>query len=91
MASELPISSSIRPESPSARERRAEVHRLRELVTLCPTDSQMRSQLATALEGIGQSEEALLQWKAILISDPNNLNAWERLTACRKLLQTSDD
>lgn len=51
----------------------------------------MRSQLATALEGIGQSEEALLQWKAILISDPNNLNAWERLTACRKLLQTSDD
>ncbi len=90
MASEIPQSSSMRPESLSGRESSAEVHRLRELVALCPTDSYMRSELATALEGIGRAEEALLQWKTILVSDPNNLNAWERLTACRKLLRPED-
>lgn len=57
---------------------------LQKLLTVCPTDILARCDLASLLEELGQYEQALFNWKAVVASDPNNLKAWEGMTRCRK-------
>jgi len=57
---------------------------LQEALTACPTDILARCELATMLERLEQHEEALLKWRAVLASDPNNLKALEGLARCRR-------
>ena len=49
----------------------------------CPTDTLTRCTLAALLEELGQPEEALCHWNAVLVYDPNNLNARAGMTRCR--------
>lgn len=56
---------------------------LQKLLTVYPGDILARCDLAFLLEQLGQHEEALFNWKAVLDSDPNNLKAREGLTRCR--------
>ena len=53
---------------------------LQKLLAVCPTDILARCDLASLLEELGQHEEALVNWKAVVASDPNNLKAWEGMT-----------
>ena len=62
----------------------AQLSRLQEAVTLCPTDSLIRCELAALLERLEQHEEALFNWKAVLTCDPNNLKAREGAARCRQ-------
>jgi tetratricopeptide (TPR) repeat protein len=57
---------------------------LQNLLAVCPRDVLARCDLASLLEELGQHEEALFNWKAVVASDPNNLKAWEGMTRCRK-------
>ena len=57
---------------------------LQKLLAVCPTDILVRCDLASLLEELGQHEEALFNWKAVVASDSNNLKAWEGMTRCRK-------
>lgn len=59
------------------------VARLEKLLTICPRDLLIRCDLASVLEDLGQHQEALLNWKAILSFDPNNLKAREGMARCR--------
>lgn len=56
---------------------------LERLLTICPGDILARCDLAMLLEQLGQHEEALGNWKAVLEFDPNNLKAREGVTRCR--------
>lgn len=87
MDHQTPQSSSTRSQPQTAGEASERIRRLQDTVSVCPTDSQARYELAIALEATGRIEEALLHWKAILTTDPNNLKAWEGLTGCRKQLR----
>ena len=49
----------------------------------CPTDTLTRCTLASLLEELGQPEEALCHWNAVLVYDPNNLKARAGVTRCR--------
>lgn len=62
----------------------ARLTRLEEAVTLCPTDILLRCDLATLLERLGQHEEALFNWSAVLAYDPNSLKAREGIARCRR-------
>ena len=62
----------------------ARIGRLQETLTVCPTDISARSELATLLEKLGQLEEALFNWNAVLTCDPNSLNAREGVARCRQ-------
>ena len=57
--------------------------RLEKLLTICPRDILVRCDLASVLEELGQHEEALFNWKAVLACDPNNLRAREGMARCR--------
>lgn len=57
---------------------------LQKHLAVCPRDVPARCDLASLLEELGQHEEALFNWKAVVASDPNNLKAWEGMTRCRK-------
>ena len=57
--------------------------RLEKLMTICPRDILVRCDLASVLEELGQHEEALFNWKAVLAGDSNNLKAREGLARCR--------
>lgn len=48
----------------------------------CPTDTLTRCTLASLLEELGQPEEALCHWNAVLVYDPNNLNARAGVARC---------
>jgi hypothetical protein len=61
-------------------DRLSELHKL---LAVCPTNILMRCELATLLEKLGQHEEALSHWKAVVVIDPNNLTAREGMTRCR--------
>jgi len=50
----------------------------------CPTDTLTRCALASLLEELGQPEEALCNWNAVLVCDSNNLKARERVARCRQ-------
>ncbi len=62
----------------------AQLQQLSDTLVLCPTDVGTRCELAALLEQLGQHEEALLNWNAVLTSDPNNLTAREGLARCRQ-------
>ncbi len=55
----------------------------------CPADNATRCELAMLLEDLGQHEEALVNWKAVLTSEPNNLVAREGSVRCRRWLGRS--
>jgi len=57
--------------------------RLEKFLTICPRDILVRCDLASVLEELGQYEEALFNWKAVLAEDSNNLNAREGMVRCR--------
>lgn len=57
--------------------------RLEKLLTICPRDILVRCDLASVLEELGQYEEALFNWKAVLADDSNNLKAREGMARCR--------
>ena len=56
---------------------------LQQRLAVCPTDMLARCDLALLLEGLGQHEEALLNWGVVLAADPNNLKAREGMSRCR--------
>ncbi|HKP01592.1 MAG TPA: hypothetical protein VJU02_08165 [Nitrospiraceae bacterium] len=62
----------------------ARVGELQEVLAVCPTDIVAESELATLLEQLGQWEQALCHWNAILACDPNSLNAREGVARCRR-------
>ena len=53
-------------------------------LTDCPTDTPTRCALASLLEELGQPEEALCHWNAVLVYDPDNLKAREGKAWCRE-------
>jgi cytochrome c-type biogenesis protein CcmH/NrfG len=69
---------------PTIDERVARLTELQEALALCPTDIATRQELAVLLEQLGQHEEALFNWKAVLACDPNNLKAREGVARCRR-------
>lgn len=60
------------------------LQQLTDLLVLCPADIASRCDLAALLERLDQHEEALANWSAVLVSDPNNLKAWEGQARCRR-------
>ncbi len=56
---------------------------LQRILADCPADLLSRCDLASLLEELGQHEEALINWKAVLAADPNNLKAREGISRCR--------
>ncbi|MEK7235884.1 MAG: tetratricopeptide repeat protein, partial [Nitrospirota bacterium] len=62
----------------------ARIGRLQDALSICPTDILARSELATLLEQLGQPEEALFNWNAVLACDPNSLAAREGVARCRQ-------
>ena len=56
---------------------------LKSLLAVCPSDIRVRCELALLLEQLNQHEEALLNWKAVLEYDSNNLMAREGVTRSR--------
>lgn len=60
------------------------IGRLQNALAVCPTDILARSELATMLEQLGQPEEALFNWNAVLACDPNSLTAREGVARCRQ-------
>ena len=73
----------LRPYAPSE-----EWHRTNRSASGCPgglsSDILARSELATLLEQLGQPEEALCNWNAVLACDPNSLKAREGVARCRQ-------
>jgi Flp pilus assembly protein TadD len=62
----------------------ARIGQLQNTLTVCPTDTSTWCELAMLLEKLGQSEEALLNWNAVLGFDPNSLKAREGVARCRQ-------
>lgn len=62
----------------------AQLIRLQDKLTVCPTDINSRCELALLLEALGQPEEALFNWKAVLNTDPNSLKAREGVARCHR-------
>ena len=62
----------------------ARVGELQEVLAVCPTDTLAGSELAMLLEQLGQLEQALCHWNAVLACDPNSLNAREGAVRCRR-------
>ena len=56
---------------------------LEKLLVICPGDVLTRCDLASLLEELGQQEEALFNWNAVLSYDQNNLKAREGIIRCR--------
>lgn len=65
------------------------VTRLQNLLKACPADLLTRFELATLLEELSRYEEALINWKAVLGCDPNNLQAREGMARCRQQIGRS--
>jgi len=55
---------------------------LQRALTVCPTNGSARCELASLLERLNQSEEALVHWKMLLAADPNSLQAREGIARC---------
>jgi len=75
--------SAVRPYTPSE-EWIARIGRLQDALAVCPADILARCELATLLEKLEQSEEALCNWYAVLACDPNSLKAREGVARCRQ-------
>jgi hypothetical protein len=61
----------------------ARIGELRDVLSVCPTDILAERELATLLEQLGQLEEALCHWNAVLACDPNSLNDRDGVAQCR--------
>jgi cytochrome c-type biogenesis protein CcmH/NrfG len=72
------------PHNQSSEEWIARLSRLQEILTVCPADILARSEMAALLEQLGQPEEALFNWKAVLACDPNSLKAREGVARCQQ-------
>ena len=57
---------------------------LQKMLIVCPTDVLTLCDLALLLEDLDQPDEALLNWKRVLVLDPNNLQAREGVNRCRE-------
>lgn len=64
--------------------RKARIRQLKKSLAACPVDILVRYELATLLEEIGQPDEALFNWRAVLARDPNSLKAREGVARCRQ-------
>jgi hypothetical protein len=53
-------------------------------LTDCPTDTLTRCALASLLEELGQPDEALCHWNAVLVCDPDSLKARAGVVRCRQ-------
>ncbi|MBU6481397.1 MAG: hypothetical protein KGS09_12735 [Nitrospirae bacterium] len=53
-------------------------------LTDCPMDTRTRCMLASLLEELGQPEEALCHWNAVLVCDPDSLKARAGVVRCRQ-------
>jgi hypothetical protein len=62
----------------------ARITQLQHSLRLCPTDIVTRGELAALFEHGERYEEALFNWQAVLVYDPNNLKAREGLARCRQ-------
>jgi cytochrome c-type biogenesis protein CcmH/NrfG len=62
----------------------ARIGLLQDALAVCPTDVLARCDLAMLLEKLGQPEEALCNWNAVLACDPNSLKAREGVARCRQ-------
>jgi len=62
----------------------ARIGRLQDALAVCSTDILARSEVAILLEHLGQPEEALFNWNAVLACDPNSLKAREGVARCRQ-------
>lgn len=82
-AERLVESPAVRPYAPSE-EWIARIGRLQDALAVCPADILARCELATLLEKLEQSEEALCNWYAVLACDPNSLKAREGVARCRQ-------
>lgn len=71
-------------ESLETEERKARILQLQDALAVCPVDILARYELATLQEEIGQPEEALFNWRAVLASNPNSLKAREGVVRCRQ-------
>ena len=69
-------------------EQDARLCRLREALALCPSDIVTRCDLATLLEESNHTEEAWLNWKAVLDCDPNHLKAREGVARCHPQIRS---
>jgi len=58
--------------------------RLQELLAACPGDILSRCELAVMFETMEMYEEALVNWKALIEHDANNLKAREGVVRCRQ-------
>ena len=67
----------------------AQLQQLSDALVLCPTDVGTRCELAALLEQLGQHEEALVNWNAVLLSEPNHLTAREGSARCRQWMRPS--
>jgi tetratricopeptide (TPR) repeat protein len=63
----------------------ARIGQLQDALAVCPANILASSELATLFEQLGQPEEALCHWNAVLACDPNSLNAREGVARCRQL------
>lgn len=73
----------------STQDRLARLQELADTLVHCPTDIATRCELAMLLEDLGQHEDALVNWKAVLLSEPNNLVAREGSARCRRWIGPS--
>jgi len=80
---ERSVESSASVHHASSEERIARVGELQNVLAVCPTDILAGIELAKLLEQLGQLEEALCHWNAVLACDPNSLNAREGVARCR--------
>jgi cytochrome c-type biogenesis protein CcmH/NrfG len=71
-------------ESRADKERKARILQLQEALAVCPGDILARYALATLQEEVGQPDEALFNWRAVLASNPNSLQAREGVARCRE-------
>lgn len=76
------------PPPPSHQERwRVRLAQLQALLLTCPSDLRSRYELATLLESKELYGEALVNWKAVIDHDANNLTAREGMARCRRQME----
>lgn len=75
--------------SQSSRDWLTRLQQLSDTLVHCPTDITTRCELAILLEDLDQHEEALVNWKVVLSSEPNNLIAREGAARCRQWMGRS--
>jgi cytochrome c-type biogenesis protein CcmH/NrfG len=81
---ERPMEPPARLPHASSEEWISRIGRLHDALAVCPANILASSELATLFEQLGQPEEALCHWNAVLACDPNSLKAREGVARCRQ-------